>query len=266
MLDRPWEVAVRDPTRLPAMLKVSARARERVRSLATRAGVEPWVRTAYHLVNRGARREALDHEHLRVLLAGSLSADASCIDVGAHDGGVLREIVRCAPRGRHIAYEPLPHLAAALARDYPDVDVRNAALSDHDGEETFLHDRTEPMRSTLHAHAFTDREHATEIRVRVERLDGALPDDYVPALVKIDVEGAEAEVLRGAVETLRRHRPLVVFEHGAGGSSSPSEVYSILVVEADYRIFDLDGMGPYSLSEFEATYPQPTMWNWIAGP
>ena len=218
------------------------------------------------MVNRGARREALDHEHLRVLLAGSLAADASCIDVGAHDGGVLREIVRCAPQGRHIAYEPLPELAAMLARQYPQVDVRAAALSDHDGEEAFLHDRTEPMRSALHAHDFTDPENTAEIRVLVERLDVALPDGYVPAMVKIDVEGAEAEVLRGAVETLRRHRPIVVFEHGAGGGSSPSEVYSILAGDAGYRIFDLDGTGPYSLSEFEAAYPRPTMWNWIGRP
>jgi Methyltransferase FkbM domain len=122
------------------------------------------------------------------------------------------------------------------------------------------------MRSTLHAHAFTDHEHATEITVRVERLDGALPPDYVPALVKIDVEGTEAEVLRGAIETLRRHRPVVVFEHGAGGTSSPGEVHSILVDDAGYRIFDLDGTGPYSLADFEATYPLPTMWNWIARP
>jgi FkbM family methyltransferase len=248
------------------MLKVSARARERVRSLAARAGVEAQLRSGYRLVNRAARREARDNEHLRVVLAASLTSDASCIDVGAHDGGVLREIVRCAPQGRHIAYEPIPELAAALARDHPQVDVRAAALSDHDGEAGFLHDLTEPMRSTLHAHAFTDRGSATTISVRVERLDGALPTNYVPALVKIDVEGAEAEVLRGAVETLRRHRPIVVFEHGAGGESSPGEVYSILVDETGYRIFDLDGAGPYSLAEFEATYPQPTMWNWIARP
>jgi FkbM family methyltransferase len=246
------------------MVRVSATARERVRLLAARVGVESQLRSGYHLINRTARREGRDNEHLRVLLAASLAPDSSCIDVGAHHGDVLREIVRCAPHGRHIAYEPLPELAAALARDYPQVDVRNAALSDHDGEASFLHDRTEPMRSTLHAHAFTDHNNTTTITVRVERLDGALPDDVVPTLVKIDVEGTEAEVLRGAVDTLRRHRPVVVFEHGAGGTSSPAEVHSILAEDAGFRIFDLDGGGPYSRSEFEATYPQPTMWNWIA--
>jgi FkbM family methyltransferase len=248
------------------MLHVSARGRERILALAARGHVDTQLRHAYQLFDRTARREARDHDHLRVLLAAVLAPDANCIDVGAHSGGVLREIVRCAPNGRHIAYEPLPELAATLAREYPQVDIRTAALSDRDGEASFVHDRTEPMRSTLHAHAFTDHRHATHITVRVERLDGALAADYVPALIKIDVEGTEAELLRGAAETLRRHRPVVVFEHGGGGTSSPAEVYSALAGDAGMRIYDLDGAGPYSLGEFEDAYPLPTMWNWIARP
>jgi FkbM family methyltransferase len=230
------------------------------------AGVESQVRHVYQLLNRTARREARDNEHMRVLLAACLAPDSNCIDIGAHSGGVLREIVRCAPRGRHIAYEPLPHLATELAREFPGVEVRAAALSDHDGEATFVHDRTEPMRSTLDPHAFTDHEHATTIDVRVERLDAVLPADYDPALIKIDVEGSEGKVLAGAIETLRRSRPIVVFEHGGGGTSSPTDVYATLVEQAELRIYDLDGIGPYSLADFVATYPLPTMWNWIARP
>lgn len=246
------------------MPNVRARARERVVSLAARAGLEPQLRASYRAVNRTARREARDNQQMRVVLAACLARDANCIDVGAHTGDVLREIVRCAPEGRHIAYEPLPHLAAALARDHPTVDVRAAALSDHDGEATFLYDRSQPARSTPHAHAFTDHSHVTPIPVRLERLDGALPKEYVPDLIKIDVEGAEARVLNGALETLKRHRPVVVFEHGGGGSSSPGEVYSLLIEVAGMRLYDIDGVGPYSLDSFEAMYSQPTLWNWIA--
>ena len=243
---------------------VPARARDRIVSLAGRTGLEAPLRKAYRAVNRTARREARDNAQMRVLLAACLAGDSNCIDVGAHAGDVLDEMVRCSPEGRHIAYEPLPHLAAELARRYPAVDVRSAALSDHDGEANFLFDRTQPARSTLHAHAFTDAGNVTSIAVRLERLDGALPDDYVPALIKIDVEGAEAMVLSGAVETLKRHRPIVVFEHGAGGSSTPDQVYSLLADEVGMRIYDIDGAGPYSRAEFEGMYSQPTLWNWIA--
>jgi FkbM family methyltransferase len=245
---------------------LSARAKERARSLAMRAGVEPQLVSVYHLIDRTARREALDNAHMKVVLAATLRPDSNCIDVGAHTGGILQEIVRCAPEGRHIAYEPLPDLAAALARNYPQVEVRNAALSDHAGEASFLRDPNQLARSTLHAHAFTDREHAVAFPVRLEKLDDALPEGYVPAVIKIDVEGAEADVLTGALETLKRHKPIVVFEHGAGGVSDPANVYSLVAEHAGLRVFDLDGSGPYSLSEFVATYPLPTMWNWIARP
>jgi FkbM family methyltransferase len=245
---------------------LSARARERALQLAVRAGVDEHLRSTYRFFDRTARREARDNEHMRVLMAACLAPDSNCIDIGAHSGGILREIVRCAPRGRHIAYEPLPHLAAELGREFPDVEVRSAALSDHDGQAAFVHDRTEPMRSTLDPHAFTDHRHATTIEVPVERLDGAVGADYTPTLIKIDVEGSEGKVLAGAIETLRRSRPVVVFEHGGGGTSSPTDVYSILVERAGLRIYDLDGVGPYTLAGFEATYPLPTMWNWIARP
>jgi FkbM family methyltransferase len=234
--------------------------------LAVGARVDSHLLAAYRMFDRTARREARDNEHMRVLLAACLRPDSNCIDIGAHSGGILREIVRCAPQGRHIAYEPLPHLAEALARDFPGVQVRAAALSDHDGQASFVHDRTEPMRSTLDPNVFTDHAHAATIDVPVERLDSALGPDYSPTLIKVDVEGSEAKVLAGAVETLRRSRPIVVFEHGGGGASAPGDVYSILVDRAGMRIYDLDGVGPYSLAQFEATYPLPTMWNWIARP
>jgi FkbM family methyltransferase len=140
-------------------------------------------------------------------------------------------------------YEPLPHLAEALARKLPEVDVRAVALPDRNGRATFVHDLTEPARSTLHAHDFADRQHADRIDIQAERLDDALPADYTPALIKIDVEGAEAEVLRSAAETLGRHRPIMVFQHGAGSRSRHGEVYSILVDELAMRIDELDGAG-----------------------
>jgi FkbM family methyltransferase len=69
-----------------------------------------------------------------------LREDADCLDVGAHAGSVLREIVRLAPRGRHVAWEPLPGLAAGLRADFPGVAVREAALADQAGRRERLDD------------------------------------------------------------------------------------------------------------------------------
>ncbi len=205
-----------------------------------------------------------------MVLASILRADSNAVDVGAHEGAVLREIVRIAPLGRHIAYEPIPSLHERLIHEFPEVDVRLAALSDVHGVAEFAHIVDAPAYS-----GFKQRRDLPKgtgeiqsISVQTERLDDALQSGYVPTLLKIDVEGAELQVLRGAMETLQRHRPFVLFEHGAGGAdlygASPLEVFDLLAA-AGLRIFDLAGEGPYGRGQFEATFTEP-IWNFLAAP
>ncbi|MEA2378045.1 MAG: hypothetical protein QOD13_1952 [Thermoleophilaceae bacterium] len=214
--------------------------------------------------------DARDSAMLTRLLAWSLAPDSCCIDIGAHTGNVLTEMRRVAPRGRHIAYEPLPHLADHLRAGFPDVDVRCAALSDHAGEASFARVRAAEAWSgllfrPLPGNAEPDLE---EITVRLEVLDDALPPGFVPAMVKIDVEGAEEQVVRGALRTLREHKPLVVFEHGLGSANAygtePDDLHRLLVEEAGLRIFDLDGGGPYDREEFHRAFYAFERVNWVA--
>lgn len=221
------------------------------------------------LLSAGARREARDRHGMSMLVAAILRRDAHTIDVGAHSGAVLSEILRVAPGGRHIAYEPIPELASRLAKQFPSVEVRCAALSDTNGSSSFVQVDSAPEYSGLKEreyHGVSDvRRH--QITVRTERLDDVLPDDFRPDFIKIDVEGAEMLVLRGAAETLRRFRPAIVFEHGIGASerygTAPSDVFGLLVDELDMRIFDLDGSGPYSRGQFDAIFAEP-LWNFLA--
>jgi FkbM family methyltransferase len=211
-----------------------------------------------------------DSAMLTRLLAWSLGPDSCCIDVGAHTGNVLAEMCRVAPRGRHIAYEPLPHLADQLRLAFPHVDVRCAALSDHAGEASFARVRAAEAWSgllfrPLPGNAEPDLE---EITVRLEVLDDALPGDFVPTVVKIDVEGAEEQVVRGALRTLREHKPIVVFEHGLGSANAygtePDDLHRLLVEEAGLRVFDLDGGGPYDREEFRRAFYAFERVNWVA--
>lgn len=200
------------------------------------------------------RADIRDNELLTALLEDVLEPDSPCLDVGAHEGAVLRSMVRFAPNGRHIAWEPLPALARGLRERFPSVEVREAALSDRAGEREFAHVLDGPGWSGFESRPTPGGSRVEMIAVRCERLDDALPAGVRPELVKIDVEGAEEEVLRGALETLRRHRPIVAFEHGAGSAehygTTPASLHALLTEELGYEVRGLDGDGPYGAERF----------------
>jgi len=227
------------------------------------------LREARGMFDPTVRRVLRDEHALRVVLATALREDGNAIDIGANLGEVLRYIGALAPRGRHIAYEPIPYLSERLRVKFPEVDLRSCALSDETGTADFVHVLDAPARSGLQARQDLDEGARVEhISVALKRLDDDLDESYVPALIKIDVEGAEVKAIRGAVATLERHRPHVVFEHGQGGAdlygSSSGELYDLLQ-GAGLRIFDLEGNGPYTRSQFEEQFGEP-VWNWLASP
>jgi FkbM family methyltransferase len=216
------------------------------------------------------RADIRDTELLIALMERTLDRDSDCLDVGAHAGGVLREMVRIAPGGRHVAWEPLPEFAAHLRDEYPEVQVREAALSDRAEERDFARIVGDPGWSGFVARPAPRGERVETIAVRTERLDDALPAGIRPAFVKIDVEGAEDQVLRGGMETLWRHRPVIAFEHGAGSAdrygTGPEEIHRLLAGELGYSIGGLDGDGPYDERRFGELFATGERTNFVARP
>ena len=178
------------------------------------------------------------------VMARVLTSDAVSVDVGCHAGQILDEMRRLAPHGHHYAFEPLPDLFQSLRERYPqsgNVTLHNMALSDAAGTFTFQHVVSNPGYSGFRKRRY-DRpeEQVVETEVTAVRLDQILPEDTRVSLIKIDVEGAELQVLQGARETLRRDRPVVVFEHGLGAAdvygTRPEQVYDLLS-EFDLNVF-----------------------------
>jgi hypothetical protein len=60
-----------------------------------------------------------------------------------------------------------------------------------------------------------------------------------PAVVKIDVEGAELAVLEGMRETIRRHRPAIICE-----LHDTHREFVAFMEEAGYRLINLEGTIP----------------------
>ena len=243
-------------------MALSGKTITRVAALADRTGVGGYARAAHRVVSPLARRNARDDRHLRLLLAHSLAVDANCVDVGAHTGDVLEEIVRIAPEGHHVAVEPLPAHAEDLRRRFPQVDVHHAALASRAGTAEFTVVTSNPQLSGLSDRGFAGEDTET-IAVPVKRLDDLVDPDRSVALLKVDVEGAELGVFEGGLEMLRRDRPTVVFEHGVGGSDhfgvTPGDVHDLLVDEVGLRIFDIDGEGPYTRARFAEVFTEPIL-------
>ncbi len=247
-------------------MSLTGTAVQRIAAIADRVGAGDPARALHRRVSPLARRNARDDLHLRLLLAHGLDADANCVDVGAHCGDVLEQVVRYAPEGRHQAFEPLPAQAADLRERFPGVEVHHAAVAAEAGTATFTHVVSNPQLSGLR-----DRELAGEssesFEVPVKRLDDCCDPERPVSLLKIDVEGAELGVLEGGLEMLKRDRPTVVFEHGVGGAdhfgTRPSDVHDLLVGEVGLRIFDIDGEGPYSRTAFDRVFTEP-IWFFVA--
>lgn len=169
--------------------------------------------------------------------------ESHCVDIGCHLGSMLSLFCRLAPRGRKYAFEPSPKSAARLRRKFPDVDLRELALSDAPGRMSFHVSRDSPGHSSLGQTSEQGR--TTEVEVEVSTLDRELLDEEKIDFVKLDVEGAELNVLRGGAAFLGRHRPRIQFECTRNICKpfgyDPLDLFHHFTDELGYEVFDLPG-------------------------
>jgi len=209
-----------------------------------------------------------DNEKIKFIYTYLLKPDSNCIDIGAHIGDYLTIIKDLAPLGKHIAVEPLPHLAEQLKKEFSDIVIYQAALSDRSGSAEFVHVKYPQAWSGLKAYAYSKKVQKEYIKVRLAKLVDLLPSGYRPDLIKVDVEGAELEVFRGTLVTLQKYHPYLLFEHYVNSykafGTQPGDVWDLLVRDCKYRIFDLYGNGSLSRKRFSDLADTRKQMNFIA--
>jgi FkbM family methyltransferase len=153
-----------------------------------------------------AARKSLEYDRqTEAVMQRVLSRSSNCIDVGAHRGSLLGPMLKLAPEGTHLALEPIPRLAKRLRQRFPTVRVYQLALSDSSGQAAFHHVVSSPGRSGFRRMGHVPADARVErITVQTARLDDIVPAGYRTEFVKIDVEGAQLQVLEGATGVLTR--------------------------------------------------------------
>jgi len=135
------------------------------------------------------------------------------LDVGANKGVYTYGLLQAGCREVH-AFEPNPKLFGVLQRWAKGQAVLHPeALNDETGEATLMVPRSAAGYSNQGASLSLDKLNGQDfgaVTVKTTRLDDTGISDI--GFIKIDVEGAEMAVLKGAAETLRRDRPNLLVE------------------------------------------------------
>ncbi|NNE11605.1 MAG: FkbM family methyltransferase [Ilumatobacter sp.] len=159
-------------------------------------------------------------------LSGRLAAGDGVVDVGAHIGYLaLQAAAAVGEQGFVLAIEPTPASAEVLRRAVAAngfderMRVVEAAVSDHSGTGSFHFSRSSPMMNTLDA---LDDAQYDRLDVTLTTIDEQLDAAGWPSidLIKVDVEGHELAVLRGAQATIDRFPGLELMLELQGGKPS----------------------------------------------
>ena len=174
-----------------------------------------------------------------------------CWDVGANVGFytlLFAELV--GPSGKVLAFEPLPRNVDLLRRHvemngYRNVRIFPRALADFDGEAGF-----DPGPSPSMGRITT----GGPLRVPCACADTLLATGEVeaPDVIKIDVEGGEAAVLRGARRIMERHPAILLATHGAQAHRECLD----LLTAAGYELACLHAGSPERTDEIVALAPK----------
>ncbi|HBO9849838.1 FkbM family methyltransferase [Pseudomonas aeruginosa] len=148
------------------------------------------------------------------LLATLCDADATAMDIGANIGLTSLALSSICHSGAVIAIEPVPHTFELLSKNLATAGIRNVstinvAVGAGEGSVSMFVDERNLATSFV-----VDIDSDSSQEIPLTSLDSLVSLSGVERLdfIKIDVEGCELEVLKGAESTLNRFKPVVMLE------------------------------------------------------
>jgi FkbM family methyltransferase len=175
-------------------------------------------------------------------------------DIGSNSGVFSIDAALALPDLAVYAFEPQPSLAQHIrqsidANHLDKVKCLEFLLGQEDGEHILY-----LTSHSIHASIVPRYRRFRQIKLPMRSLDSLVVSGEIkpPDVIKIDVEGAEITVFQGALETLRKNNPSVVFEADdnlARMGLGVQNVFDCLLQAAPYRFYRIDLNGKLSHAE-----------------
>lgn len=181
-------------------------------------------------------QEAIDVEQVYCPYSQPRAGDL-VYDLGANIGVVSIWLARfVGPTGRVIAFEPDPRNLECLKKNIDssglsNVTIVEAAVGGSSGTASFFSEGSigSAFQNTR-AESMVPSTLGEEIQVPTISLANAFNKFGVPGWIKIDIEGAELEVLQSSLDLLRESKPGLAIEtdHVRGGETTAARVEEML--------------------------------------
>jgi len=213
-------------------------------------GFSLYVRAGHSLVGDAIRATRQYEPHVAERLNELLAPGSTFVDVGASIGFyTVLAARRVGSKGRVLAFEPGPQNLTLLylniyGNELANVEARQLAISDKSG--FLLYNREGDNGQIAPFDGRTERLALSDL-VPSATLDEALAAEDRVDVIKIDVEGAEGLVLRGAEKVLRDKRPRIIFEFSPPSLEATSQETGVALLDnlesMGYR-FEVISAGP----------------------
>lgn len=180
-------------------------------------------------------------------LGSTLNKGDCFVDVGANIGLMSVYASKLVGKeGKVLSFEAMPSTSELFLENIEinkleNIVVNNFALGSYEGK-TKIYDNWQVNRGGASLVVKTAESNSFEIDIY--RLDTVFQKELIPRVIKIDVEGFELEVLKGAVETITKFHPILIIELSENRKNvhdSSLEIIDFIKTLGNYRFYKLKG-------------------------
>lgn len=236
--------------------------------------VRHFIYNLYQFYNKKLQNKITVYDLETIDVIKTLPADAVCVDVGVNEGQIFHYLYNHCTKGKIYGFEPIPELYNYLTSTYKSDRTQffNTALSDTEGSVNFFYFPKRTGISGLSSREMDKNHEYKNITVQLKMFDAIYPDNRLDFL-KIDVEGAELNVLKGAKNSIYKFKPLIIFESGIGGlehfNHTPEDLFNFFD-SVNYNLtnmkYYLSGKQPMGREEFIQNFQKGYDYQYLALP